>query len=85
MLEDIKILLEETLLVELVLSLTLSKLSILYLSISITTLEDKLAIWAKENVKAKEKKCIFLISLLDATMQDSNMRKRRNNYNMLTL
>ena len=60
----------------------------LHLLISIATLEGKFTIWAEKDVKAEERKCIFLIFLLGTTIQDDSIRKRKMSLtciSMLTL
>ena len=76
--EDTEVLLEETLLEKEDLLLTLSKLSILLMSI--TTMRGKEAIWTVEEVKAEERNCLFSKSLLGATIQDGSIRERRDAY-----
>jgi len=73
-----QVLLEVTLLGEGDLFLTLSKLLTFLLKlISIAELADKWSIWKIVDEKTKVEICIFLKSLLGATIQDGGIRKRR--------
>ena len=73
-----EVLLEVTLLGEGDLPLTLSKLSTFLLkSMSIAELAGKQSIWRVVDEKAEVEICIFLESLLDATIRDGGIRERR--------